>query len=470
MREHGVYVGGEWVATAGSTPVVDKFTGTEIGRVGLPTPDQVAAAVEAADRAVRGVAFPPQLRHRVLARAADLLEARGDELVALHTAETGFTLADSEADWRRAVRTLRLCAEESQRLAGEVVPLQSHDGAEHKVAFTLYEPLGVVCAITPFNSPLNTVVHKVGPALGAGNAVVLKPAVPTPLSAAAFCDLLAEAGLPPGYLNVVFGGPDVGDLLLRDGRFAFYAFTGSTATGRHISHTIGLRRSQLELGSIAATVVCADADLKRAVGEVRTAAFRKAGQVCTSVQRLLVSEAVVDTVSEQLAQAASALVAGDPRDPVTDVGPLIAEREAIRAQAWVREAVDQGAQVLAGGTRDGAVLCPTVLADVRSDMRVMREEIFAPVVSIVPFATIDEAIDLVNATPFGLAAGVFTDSLETAKTMARRVRVGTLQVNATSSNRFDSMPFGGTKDSGFGKEGPRYALRAMSDERLVVLN
>lgn len=469
-HEYGVFIAGSWVPPETVLPVTDKYTGAEIGHVGHASPDLVDRAVGAASHAASNVPFPPEERHRVLAEAARLLERMGPKAVEVHTAETGFTLADSERDWRRAVQTLQISAEESKRVAGEMVPLDWPPGGAGRMAFTMHSPVGVVCAITPFNSPLNTVLHKVAPALAAGNAVVLKPAVPTPLSAARLCDLFAEAGLPAGYLNVVFGGAEVGNLLLEDARIGFYAFTGSTEVGRHIIQTVGLRRAQLELGNISATIVCEDADVPQAVKKIKTAAFRKAGQVCTSVQRLLVHRDRMGGLQELLTLEAEGMTCGDPWAAETDIGPMIHEREAQRALEWVEEAIAGGATALAGASRKGALMTPTVLTDVQSEMRVLRSEIFAPVVSVVPFETIDEAIDTVNATPFGLAAGIFTGSLDNARAAMQRLRVGVVQINDTSSNRMDSMPYGGVKESGFGKEGPRNAIREMSDERLVVIN
>jgi succinate-semialdehyde dehydrogenase/glutarate-semialdehyde dehydrogenase len=329
----------------------------------------------------------------------------------------------------------------------------------------------VVCAITPFNSPLNTVTHKVAPALAAGNAVVLKPASYTPMTAVVLCAILIEAGLPPGYINLVCGsGGDVGNWLLEEQDIRFYTFTGSTDVGKIIQRAAGLRRTQLELGAISATIVCEDADLERAVPKCVSASFRKAGQVCTSVQRLYVHEPILDRFIEDLVTQTEAAGVGDPRAPDTLVGPMIDIREAERAESWVNEAVEQGATIVTGGKREGALFYPTIIKDARAEMRVMCREIFAPVITVVPFRSLDEAIGHVNATPYGLAAGLFTTNINTAMQAAKRLEVGTVHVNETSSNRVDLMPYGGTKESGFGREGPKYAIQEMTEERLVTIS
>jgi acyl-CoA reductase-like NAD-dependent aldehyde dehydrogenase len=299
--------------------------------------------------------------------------------------------------------------------------------------------------------------------------VVLKPATPTPLSALWLAERLLEAGLPPGWLNVLTGpGGSLGRWLVEDPRVRFVTFTGSTAVGREIQARIGLRRSCMELGNVSATIVCADAELDRAVPLVTAGAFRKAGQVCTSVQRLYVEQPVYDELVGRLAAAARALRVGNPWDEATDVGPMISESKAAEAQAWVEEAAAAGAQVVTGGRRRGALLDPTVLVDVPPDARVVCDEIFAPVVSVIPCQGFDEAVERVNEGPYGLQAGVFTRDLRRALTAARRLAVGGVIVNGSSSTRADLMPYGGTKQSGFGREGPRYAIEELTEVRTVV--
>jgi succinate-semialdehyde dehydrogenase/glutarate-semialdehyde dehydrogenase len=396
---------------------------------------------------------------------------RRAELLATIVAESGFTISDAGGEVDRCIQTLLLSGEEAKRVHGEMVPIDGASGQSHRLAFTLRVPRGVVAAITPFNSPLNTVAHKVAPALAAGNTVVLKPASVTPLSAGILCDILLGAGLPKGHLNLVHGGgAGVGRWLTEEPDIAFYTFTGSTEVGRRIQEAIGLRRSSLELGSISSTIVCEDADLEWALPRCVNASFRKAGQVCTSVQRLYVQRTVAERFTGMLLDRTRAAKVGDPYDPATLVGPMIDEREAARAEEWVRAAVAGGAELATGGGRSGALLDPVILRRVRPDMRVMCEEIFAPVISIVEFDSFEETLDQVNATPYGLAAGVFTRDIDRALRASRRLHVGSVHINETSSSRVDLMPYGGVKDSGFGREGPKYAIEEMTEERLVTIS
>jgi succinate-semialdehyde dehydrogenase/glutarate-semialdehyde dehydrogenase len=351
-----------------------------------------------------------------------------------------------------------------------VIPLAGAPQQAGRIGFTLRVPLGVVVAITPFNSPLNTVAHKIAPAFAAGNAVILKPASATPLTACRLAEALVEAGVPRGFLSVLPGGAPVADALIADERVRFFAFTGSTEVGRSIQSRAGLRRTQMELGSIACTILCDDANLDAALPKVVNASYRKAGQVCTSIQLLLTHQSLVAAVEARLTKLVQGLAYGDPYDPDTFVGPLISEKEAIRVEQWVEEAVAQGARRLAGGPRKGAVLPPVLLGSIDDSMKVGCREVFGPILCVVPFATLDEAIARVNATPYGLATGIFTNRLDDAFAAARRLEVGGVHVNETSSSRVDLMPYGGSKDSGFGREGPRYAVHEMTEERIVTFS
>ncbi len=470
MNSLRLYFEGDWRDGEDSAPVLDKFDASPIGVVHYASKDQVARATRHALQSQQGTPLTPAERARILEDAAALLESRQEAFEEAIVGETGFTRADARREVTRGVQTLKLCASEAARLVGELVPIAGTPGVTGRVAFTLRSPIGLVCAITPFNSPLNTLLHKVGPAIAAGNAVVIKPATATPISAANVVSLLLAAGLPPGYVALLHGdGATVGSCLLEDPLPGFYAFTGSTAVGELIARSIGIRRRQLELGSLASTIICDDADLEDCIGRCRDAAFRKAGQVCTSVQRLYVQDGVLDTVVEQLRADLSSRPGGDPRDPSSYIGPLISEREAERVQEWVDEAVSAGAGVVAGGTREGAVVQPTVLVDVDPRSRVMCEEVFGPVVCIRPFGDLAAAVAEANETPYGLAAGIFTRSLARAMYAAEHLQVGSVHVNETSNGRLDVMPYGGQKASGNGREGPRYAIHEMSEERLLSL-
>jgi len=469
-RVSRLLIGGAWVEGETTETLCDRYRGEAFGEIGVATAAQVDAAVAGACAAFVTDQIAPYGRFQILAKAAAIIASRKDVLVKCMTAEAGFTRTDGEGEVRRCAQTLELCAEEAKRIVGRMIPMEATPNLRNRMAFTLRVPKGVVCAITPYNSPLNTVAHKIGPALAAGNAVVLKPSEYTPLTAVHLCEALLEAGLPAGLLSLVHGpGAQVGRQLLADSRIAFYTFTGSTRVGREIQQAAGLRGTQLELGSIASTIVCADADVAKAMPKLVGACFRKAGQVCTSVQRIFVDSRIARAFTEQFVAQTKLLEVGDPALPGTAVGPMISVAQAQRAEAWLREAVDKGARVLTGGSRNGAVLQPTVLTDVTADMRVVCEEIFAPVVSIIAFDELDTAIDQANATPYGLAVGLFTSNLTTAFDAAQRLQFGGIHINETSSSRVDVMPFGGVKDSGFGREGPEHAIREMTEERLITV-
>lgn len=461
---------GQW--TSGEdrkVPVLDKYSLTPFAEVTTASGSQVQRMVDIAHTAFRGGPPSPHQRGLVLERAAGLVAAREADFVAMMQAEAGFTATDARGEVARCAETLRLSAEEARRLAGEVVPLEGAPGQAGRFAFTLRVPLGVVAAITPFNSPLNTVTHKVAPAFAAGNAVILKPSTNTPGTACLLAEVLLEAGMPPGFLSVLHGGGDVVKPLLDDQRVRFFAFTGSTEVGRSIHMAAGLRRTQMELGSIAFTVLCDDANLDLALPKIASAGYRKAGQVCTSIQMLLVHRSRIREVEERLATLVRDLKYGDPHQADTFVGPLISEKEAIRVENWISEALEKGARRLAGGPRQGAVIPPTLLTDIDPSMKVGCAEIFGPVVSIVTFDALDEAIERINSTPYGLASGIFTNRLSVAFEVARALDVGGVHINETSSSRVDLMPYGGSKDSGFGREGPRYAIQEMTEERLVSI-
>jgi len=445
-------IDGQWMEGEGAAvTVVDKFTGGELGRLCSASPAQVEAAVAAARAAFISIRLEPYERSRLLNRVADLILAEREALAAMIIAESGVPWKDSANEVVRTAETFRVSAEEGRRLAGEIVPIQGASGQSGRMAYTLRVPRGVVGGISSFNSPLNMVAHKVAPALASGNAVVFKPPVATPLSATRLFELMLEAGIPGGLINLIHGGgADVGAPLAAHAGVDFFTFTGSTPVGKAISASRGMRATALELGSIAATIVCADGDLERAA--VRC-----------------VERSAMDRFLPMLLEQVRALKVGDPRDHATDVGPMISEAEAVRAETWVREATDRGARVLTGGERRGAILTPTVLTDADPASKVLCEEIFAPVLTVLPFDTLDEAIERVNATPFGLAAGLFTRDLSRALKAAERLHVGVVHLNEASSSRVDLMPFGGVKDSGVGVEGPRYAMREMTEERLVTI-
>lgn len=463
-------ISGNWVDGESVDTLTDRYHGRPFGKMQVASDAQVTEAVTGALEGVETSTLSPYDRYRILIEASRLLSDRREELIATMRDEAGFTRADGDNEINRCIQTLELSAEEAKRLNGELVPMLAASGAKNRMGFTIRAPRGVICAITPFNSPLNTLAHKVGPALAAGNSVVIKPSSYTPLSAVILCETLLKASLPPKLLALIHGpGGRIGRKLLSDQRIAYYAFTGSTQVGREIQQSAGLRGTQLELGSIASTIVCDDADIELAIPKILNAGFRKAGQVCTSVQRLLVDAKIYDDFVGRLVAAVEKVKCGDPADDAVLVGPMITLAHAERAESWVAEAKAAGAKVLTGGTREGSVVTPTVVVNVNEKMKVVCEEIFAPVISVIPFDTVEEAVDRANASPYGLAAGLFTSNLHRALRLAQALRFGGVHVNEASSARVDIMPFGGVKDSGFGREGPAYAIREMSEERLITI-
>jgi len=469
LRRLPLLIGGRPVAGAGGTfEILDKFSLHPAAIAAMPDATQLDELIDSAACAFR--AGPPNaaVRAGILERMAALVERDRAELVRLVQIEVGFTAADGAGEVARCLETLKLSATEARSLAGEMIPLEGAPGQAGRLGFTIRVPIGLVLAITPFNSPINTVMHKVAPAFAAGNAVILKPASTTPMTALKLCELFLEAGMPEGFLSLAYGGSDVVRRLLDHPEIRYIAFTGSTEVGRILQAQAGLRRTQMELGSIAFTILCADADIDIALPKIVNAAYRKAGQVCTSIQNLLVHESLLGLVTERLARLVADLPYGDPSHDGTVCGPLISEASAIRVEQWIDEALAKGARRLTGGPRKRAVIPPTLLADVDTNMRLGREEIFGPVMSIAPFETLDAAIAMVNATPYGLASGIFTSRIDNAFKAIRGLEVGTVHVNETSSSRVDMMPYGGSKDSGFGREGPHYAAREMSEERMVT--
>ncbi len=470
LPTYGLLMDGRWVEGSGPrVPVLDKYKRVPAAELTTADAHQVRLTVDAAQAAFRAGAPVAYERGAILERASVLMEEATSQFVQAMQIEAGFTQSDAQGEVRRCIQTLKLSAEEARRLAGEVIPLAGAPAAAGRMGFTVRVPLGVVAAITPFNSPLNTVTHKVGPAFAAGNAVILKPSSFTPMTACLLADILLQAGMPKGFLSLLPGSGEVVRALQADSRVRFFAFTGSTEVGRQIQQAAGLRRTQMELGSIACTILCSDANLNNALPKVVNAGYRKAGQVCTSVQLLLVHRSLLSEVEDKLSRMVSDLSFGDPHDPHTFVGPVISEDNAIRIESWIDDALAKGARRLSGGKRVGSVVPPTLLTDLRDDMRVSCEEIFGPVVCIVPFDTLDQAIERVNATPYGLAAGIFTNGLSEALAAAHKLDVGGVHINETSSSRVDLMPYGGTKDSGFGREGPRYAVHEMTEEKIITI-
>lgn len=469
QKTTGIFIGGGWAGSDEGFTVYDKYTREPVAELELATESHVEAAVASAVEASRRP-LPQARREEILNGAAALLDGRAEEIEADYVAETGFTPADAAGELKRAASIFRLSAGEAIRIAGEEVPVAATPGSENRIAFTMRVPVGVVAAISPFNAPLSTVAHKVGPAIAAGNGVVLKPAGVTPLSAIAVTRALNDAGLPAGYLSVLPGpGARIGTPLVSHPDVRFVTFTGSTAVGRDIRKNSGLARTHLELGSNSVSVVAADADLELVTDLVGRAGYRKSGQVCTSVQRILAEPGVFHELGELLAAKVASLKAGDPRSPDSDIGPLISPDAAARAHTWIEEARKAGTTVV-GGDLDGAVLQPTLVISPSDDSPLVTEEAFAPIVSLIQVDSTNEAIEVANSGKYGLQVGFFTQDLDRAFDALRRLEAGGVIINDTSSYHADLMPYGGVKESGHGVEGPKYAVQDMTDPRLVVMN
>lgn len=414
--------------------------------------------------------MPAYERAAALRRASELIVERADHIGEIMARETGKAIKDARAEVKRSTDTMSLSAEEAIRIEGSHVPLDGSAMGNGKLAFLVRFPLGVVGAITPFNAPFNLACHKLGPAFAAGNAAVIKPPQQCPMVVHALVELLYDAGVPRRFINVVHGGIEAGRALVRDERVSMVAFTGSSRAGREIRAAAGLRPVALELGGDGPVIVCDDADLDAIAGQLARNSVRLAGQSCISVQNIFTPAPLVDALAQRVAGEMEGLELGDPLDEATDVGTLIDEDAASRVESWVSEAVAGGARIVTGGERSGAAYAPTLLRDVAPQMKVMCQEVFGPVASIVGYDHVDEAVSFVNASPWGLQCGVFTESMKTGIDLAKRIRSGGVILNGTSTWRTDQLAYGGVKDSGLGREGPRYAIRSMTEERLILFN
>jgi len=448
------------------------FDGTELARVPRCGQAEVEAAVAAAKAAHDAGPLPPWRRAEILDTAARLLGERTEEFARTIAAESAKPLKTARTEAQRAVSTIAFAAVAARTLVGDMVPIDAAQVGEGRLAFTLRLPIGVVGAISPFNFPLNLVAHKLAPAIAAGCPVVLKPASQTPLSAIALADLLLdECGLPAGQLNVVTGGGgSIGNALVDHPDVSYISFTGSGEVGWAIAERASRTKVALELGNSSPVIIDADGDWDRAAHTIAVAGFSHAGQSCVSTQRVFVHAKVADDFCATLAGLVGELKVGDPLDDDTDVSALITPDDRDRVKAWVDEAVDQGAKVLAGGDISEGLLAPTVLGDVQPEMRVCRDEVFGPVVAVQTVADVDEALGLADDTRYGLQAGIFTARLDTALRAAHRLRFGAVMVNEVPTWRADQMPYGGVRESGNTKEGPAYAVREMTEERLVVIS
>jgi acyl-CoA reductase-like NAD-dependent aldehyde dehydrogenase len=466
LTEKRLLIGGEWIETGEWVDVRSPYSGDVVGRVAKAGARETCQAVDAAEKAMQEP-LPAHKRAEILVKVAGALGRRHDEVARLISDEAGKPMKAARVEAQRAMSTYTFAAVEARKLAGEMVPMDAAQAGTGKLAFTLRRPIGIVGAISPFNFPLNLVAHKLAPALAAGCAVVLKPASQTPLSALLLAELEEEAGLPPGWLNVVVGpASELGDVLVEDERVKLITFTGSSGVGWGLRERAHKKRVNLELGNATPVIVAADADVSLAATKVAQNAFSFAGQSCISVQRVYVERAAYDTFVDELVPLVEKLKVGDPADEETDVGPVIDEEARDRILEWIRES---SGEVLAGGTLDGELIRPTVIANPARTDNVSCEEVFGPVCTVTAVDSLADAISLANGTRYGLQAGIFTSSIANALTAAQELEFGGVTVNEAPTFRTDQMPYGGVKDSGNTREGPRYAVREMTEERLVVL-
>ncbi|RDI74961.1 NAD-dependent aldehyde dehydrogenase [Gaiella occulta] len=467
--ERKLLIDGDWVETGGWVEVRSPYDGALVARVARAGAAETRRALDAAARAMESP-LPAHKRAEILVRVAGALGRRADEAARQIAAEAGKPLKAARVEVARAMSTYTMAAVQARTLTGEMVPMDASQAGEGKLAFTLRRPIGVVGAISPFNFPLNLVAHKIAPALAAGCAVVLKPASQTPLSALMLAELEDEAGLPPGWLNVVVGpSSQIGDVLVEDERVKLITFTGSGTVGWGIRERAPRKRVGLELGNATPVIVEADANVDDAAARCAANAFSFAGQSCISVQRIYVHRDVYEEFKARFLPKVEALVVGDPADEATDVGPLISPGERERVLAWIEQARDGGATILTGGTLEGELLRPTVVEKPPADAHLACDEAFGPVCTLQPYDTLDEAIAHANATRYGLQAGIFTASLASAVKAAGQLEFGGVTVNEAPTFRADQMPYGGIKESGNTREGPAWAVREMTEERLVVV-
>jgi acyl-CoA reductase-like NAD-dependent aldehyde dehydrogenase len=472
MVKKQLFIKGEWVDAQNYVRLTSPYSGEVIAEVPSATEQEVDLAIGTAYE-MRGVMakMPAYRRAAILEKLAALLEERAEGAARMIALEAAKPISTAKGEVARTISTYKFAAQEARRIHGETIPLDAAPGGEGRIAYTVREPLGVIGAITPFNFPMNLVAHKVGPAIAAGNTVVLKPASQTPLSAYFIAELLQEAGLPAGALNVITGsGRVVGDKIVTDDRVNMITFTGSPSVGIGIRNKAGLKRVTLELGSNSGLIIDEGVDLDKIISRCVTGAFSFQGQVCISLQRVYVHEALYEEFVEKFTAAAKQLKTGDPLDPTTEISALITPADITRTLEWIEEAKQQGAKIAAGGTAEGNILMPTVILDASPTLKVSCQEVFAPIVLINKVKSVAEAIDLVNDSRYGLQAGIYTNNIHTALDASENLHVGGVMINDIPTFRVDQMPYGGVKESGFGREGLKYAVEEMTEMKLVVFN
>jgi acyl-CoA reductase-like NAD-dependent aldehyde dehydrogenase len=465
-----LFIGGKWIEAKKYGTLVSPYTGEPIAEIPMADEAETDQAIQAAYEARQVMAkLPAHERSRILDQLSRLMEERLDTAAAILASEIAKPVSTAIKEVERTIETYKFAAEEAKRIHGETIPLDASRSGEGRVAYTTREPIGVIGAITPFNFPMNLVAHKVGPAIAAGNSIILKPASQAPLSSFFLAELLQEAGLPAGALNVITGsGRVVGDKIVTDDRVNMITFTGSPEVGIGIRNKAGLKRVTLELGSNSALIVDRGVAIDSIINRCVNGAFSFQGQVCISLQRVYVHEELYDQFVEKFVAKTRELRLGDPTEPETDISAMITPGELDRALNWIGEAEKAGAVIAAGGKAEGRMLQPTVILDAGAQLKVSCQEVFAPIVTVNKVKSVDEAIDLVNDSRFGLQAGIYTENVHTALKAAELLHVGGVIINDIPTFRVDHMPYGGVKESGFGREGIKYAVEEMTELKLVV--
>jgi acyl-CoA reductase-like NAD-dependent aldehyde dehydrogenase len=472
VKEYKMLIGGKWVKAKNNLEVTNKYSGQVMGNVPLADKESYEKSVKAAQEGLKVISdLPAYKRSQILQKTSELIDQKKDEVAKIIAVEAGKPMKFSKGEVARAIQTFKFASEEAKSIHGETVPMDAASGGEKRVGFYLRFPVGIIGAISPFNFPLNLVAHKVAPAIASGCSVILKPASSTPLTSLKLGEIMMEAGLPDGALNVIVGsGSTVGDWLVSDERLSMITFTGSPPVGRRIKEKSGLKKVTLELGNNSACIVDQDADLDFAISRCIVGSFAYSGQVCISVQRIYVHKNIFDEFISKFLEQTQKLKIGDPLEEDTDIGPMITEGDAIRTQEWIDEAKKDGAKVLIGGKREGSIYYPTVLIDVKPEMKVVKLEVFAPVVCLTEFENFSEAVEMADDSIYGLQAGVFTKDIHRAFQAVKGIKVGGVIINDVPTYRADQMPYGGVKESGIGREGLKYAIEEMTDIKMVVIN
>jgi acyl-CoA reductase-like NAD-dependent aldehyde dehydrogenase len=472
MKNYGLYVGGTWIETEEKFDVLDRYTGKPFLTISQASKEHVDLAVQSARRSFNTVELSPYERYKVLSKLSQLVTENAEMLAETLVREVGKPIREARLEVKGVAGNYEVLAEEAKRITGEMVPVDANPGSEKRIAFTLRVPVGIVCAIAPFNYPLSLMTSKVGAAIAAGNTVILKPTQQSPVTACQLMELILEAGLPPEHAQLILGsGSTAGEWLLQNQDINFYTLTGSAEVGEHITRSIGLRRCAMELGSNAAVIVHKDADVKKAAFACAQRGFYHAGQVCISIQRIYVHKDIQEEFIAEATRYAESLVLGNPMEETTTLGPMINEQEVLRVAEWIDEAVEQGAKVVTGGKSQGErFYLPTILTHVKPDMKVVCEEIFGPVIVIDTYEEFEDAIKATNNSKYGLQAGVFTQDIGLAMKAAKEIECGGVMINDTAYYKVRNMPYGGMKRSGFGKEGGKYAIQEMTEEKIIVLN